>query len=69
MILDELLDSINDNTVVEIFDAETAERIGTYDGKDSLPEEYNDWNVTDIFTGMSGKTPTLCIAILNGTEI
>ena len=63
MTLEELLNMINDNSVVEIYRCDTAECIGTYDGKDSLPERYGDCEITDIFTGMTGKTSTLCIEI------
>lgn len=63
MTLDDIFDTINDSTIVEIFQADTAECIGTYDGKAELPERYNDCDITDIFTGMSGNTPTLCIEL------
>lgn len=67
MTLYDILELVNDNTCVEIFSAETCERIATYDGKESIPEEYNDCEVTDIFTGVArphiNQVPTLCIEI------
>ena len=65
MILEELLNTINDNTVVEVYRCDTAECIGVYDGKDSIPERYGNCEITDIFAGVAenGRTPTLCIEI------
>lgn len=63
MLLHELMEHVNDNTVVEIFCCNTGDRIATYDGKDSIPECYNGMPITDVFTGVSGNTPTLCIEI------
>ena len=63
MTLYDLLDTINDNTVIEVFQSSTAERIGTYDGKENIPEWWNDDEITDIFTGMVDGKPTLCIEI------
>ena len=65
MTLYDLLDAINDSTVVVVFRADTAERIDTYDGKENIPEWFGDDEVTDIFTGFDSykKIPTLCIEI------
>ena len=65
MILSDLLDTINDNTVVEIYRAENAELVGIYDGKENIPKWFEDDEVTDIFTGFDSykKIPTLCIEI------
>ena len=68
MTLYELLEPINDNTCVEVFSAETCESIAMYDGKESIPEDYNYCEVTDIFTGVTmlphkKQVPTLCIEI------
>ena len=68
MTLYDISELINDNTCVEIFSAETCERIATYDGKESIPEEYNDCEITDIFTGSAMiphrmQVATLCIEI------
>ena len=59
MILEELLLSVNDSTVVDIYSAESGEVISTYDGKDSIPERYNECDVMDIF--VDGNS--LCIEI------
>ena len=63
MTLYELLELTNDSTTIEIFQSSTAERLGTYDGKSEVPEWWHDDEVTDVFTGMNGNTPTLCIEI------
>ena len=59
MTLEELLWKVNDNTIVAIFSSETGEELAVYDGKDSIPERYNDCEVSDIFVD-EGK---LCIEI------
>ena len=64
MTLYDIIDLINDNTVIEVFDADTSERHATYDGKSELPDWLNDCDVTDIFTGMSNNVPTLCIEMM-----
>lgn len=48
MILDELLQIINESTIVILYDAHQ-EILATYDGKESIPEYYNEFNVNDIF--------------------
>lgn len=58
MTLDELLWHINDSTVITIFTINGI-RLATYDGKDSIPEEYNDMDVTDIFV----EGNALCIEV------
>ena len=68
MTLYDLLETVNDNTVVQVFSSETCECIATYDGKESIPEEYDNCEVTDIFTGVAmlphkKQVPTLCIEI------
>ena len=57
--LEEILWLVNDNTIVEIYSAETNDVIATYDGKESIPEEYNFCEVTDI----SVDDNKLCIEI------
>ena len=59
MILEELLWNVNDNTVVNIYSAETNDIIASYDGKDNIAEHYNECNVTDIF--VDGNS--LCVEI------
>ena len=59
MTLDELLWRVNDNTVVKLFGIGSGMEIATYDGKDSIPEKYNNYDVTDIFV----ERNTLCIEI------
>ena len=61
MILDELLWVINDSTVVDVYSAGTNEVIASYDGKESIPEELNECEVTDVF--VDGNH--LCIEILD----
>ena len=65
MILYELLETINDNCIVEIYRADTAELVGIYDGKENIPEWFNDDEVTDIFANFDTykQAPTLCIEI------
>ena len=60
MELYELVMLVNDNTVVEIYDAESGEPIGCYDGKDSIPEELDERNVSDVFVDQN----KLCIEIV-----
>ena len=59
MTLDDLLWRVNDNTVVKLFGISNLMEIATYDGKDSIPEEYNNCDVTDIF--VDGNA--LCVEI------
>ena len=49
MYLDELLELINDNSVVRIYDSKQ-EELGIYDGKESIPSEYSFCTVWDIFS-------------------
>lgn len=63
MTLSELLENVNDNTVVEILNSETGALDSVYDGKDAIPRALEDCEITDIFTGMNGNTPTLCIEL------
>lgn len=63
MTLSELLENVNDSTVIEIFNSETGELDSVYDGKDAIPRVFEDREVTDIFTGMNGNIPTLCIEL------
>ena len=48
MLLYELLEVINDSAFVKIYDAEQ-NYIASYDGKESIPESFNDFEVNDIF--------------------
>ena len=66
MTLYERLEDVNDNTVIQVF--VECECIATYDGKESIPEEYNDCEVVDVFTGVTmlphkKQVPTLCYEI------
>lgn len=47
MLLYELLEFINDNSIVRLYDCH-AECIATYDGKDSIDEKFNEREVWDI---------------------
>ena len=58
MTLEELLWYINDSTIVAICSINGI-RLATYDGKDSIPEEYNDLSVTDILVNENA----LCIEV------
>ena len=59
MYLEELLWNVNENTVVQVYSAETNDLIAEYDGKESIPEKYNPCVVTDIFVDEN----RLCIEI------
>lgn len=59
MELEELLWVINDNTIVDIYSADTNEVIASYDGKENIPEELNDCEVQYIFV----EGNHLCIEI------
>lgn len=48
MILYELLEVINDSTFVKIYDGEQ-NYIASYDGKESIPESFNEFEINDIF--------------------
>lgn len=48
MLLDELLQIINESTIVILYDAHQ-EILAIYDGKDHIPEYYNEFNVNDVF--------------------
>ena len=48
MLLYELLEIINECSVVTIVDNETLEELAIYDGTNSIDEKYNDANVWDI---------------------
>lgn len=62
--LSEILNLVNDNTVVDIYSAETYDIIASYDGRDSIPEDYDDCIVTDIFV----TDNKLCIEIEESDE-
>ena len=57
MTLEDLMYVTNDNAIVEIY-ADT-ELIARYDGKDSIPEEYNDCEVYDVYANGN----VLCVEI------
>ena len=57
MTLEELMWVTNDSAYVEIYI--DTELIATYDGKDSIPEEYNDYTVLDVYASEN----KLCIEI------
>lgn len=64
MLLYELLEYINDNSVITIWDA-NHNCICHYDGKDSIDEFYGDFEVMDIFpdTCCGGRIPCIGIEI------
>ena len=59
MTLEELLYYVNDSTFIKVFSAASGNEIATYDGKDSLPEDINGYEVTDIFVDGTA----LCVEI------
>lgn len=58
MELMDLLEYVNDNVVIDIY-ASSGALINTYDGKDNIPYQYQDYEVSDIFVD-KGK---LCMEI------
>ena len=58
MTLEELLWLTNDNTIIELYDS-NQEKLGEYDGKNSIDENYNDYPITDIFV----EGNKLCVKI------
>lgn len=48
MLLYELLEVINESAFVKIYDGEQ-NYITSYDGKESIPESFNEFEVNDIF--------------------
>lgn len=68
MTLYDLIQLVNENCIVDVYSASTNERIAIYDGRDSIDEEFNDCEVTDIFTGITESIgikpiPILCVEI------
>ena len=59
MVLEELLWVINENTIVQVYSAESNDLLAEYDGKNAIPEIYNGNEVADIFTNGNA----LCIEI------
>lgn len=57
MTLEELMWVINDSAQVAIYI--DTELVAQYDGKDSIPEEYNDYTVLDVYA----NEKVLCIEI------
>ena len=71
MILEELLDVINDNCVIRLYDC-NQNVIGMYDGKENISEEFNEWTVWDIFADewtVNGKKTRTVIGIEIDYEI
>lgn len=52
MYLEELLELINENTVINIW-SNNQELVATYDGRESIPEKYNYCEILDIFADMT----------------
>ena len=57
MTLEELMWVTNDNAIMEIYI--DTELVARYDGKDSIPEEYNDYTVYDVYANGNA----LCVEI------
>lgn len=49
MTLYDLFVVLNDNTTIQLYDCETYNLIDSYDGKEDVPPEYEDCEITDIF--------------------
>lgn len=49
MYLEELLEIINENSIIKLWDAKQS-IIGIYDGKESINEDFNYCEITDIFS-------------------
>ena len=65
----ELLERVNESTVITLFRAEDGCEIGTYDWRPDIPDELTDCEVTDIFVDpRSGADHVLCIEIETGEE-
>lgn len=60
MTLYDLIQCINDGMSIHLYDSGTGDSIGIYEGKEDIPEEYEDCDVVDIF-GESAST--ICIEI------
>lgn len=57
MTLEELMWVTNDNAIMEVY--VNTELVGRYDGKDSIPEKYNDYEVLDVYANGN----VLCVEI------
>ena len=66
MYLDELLEIINESAFIKIYDAEQ-NYIAAYDGKESIPESFNNFEINDIFNDEYHFTNKIVNAI--GIEI
>ena len=60
MTLYDILPYINDGMSIHLYDAESADSLGVYEGKEEIPEAYEDRDIVDIF-GESAST--ICIEI------
>ena len=57
--LNEIIETINDSCVIDIYSATTNDLIATYDGKDNIPDRFMYCEVTDLFVDNN----KLCIEI------
>ena len=55
MLLGDILPYISEYTNVDVMDAATAELLASYDGHDSISDEYNNCKLDLIFAGSSGR--------------
>lgn len=62
MLLLDLISLIQDNTLVIISDLNNNE-IARYDGKNSIPNKYNEKEVVEISTTQEGKNPFILLKI------
>ena len=49
MYLEDLMEFVNEGSMIRLYDAETHDPIQEYDGTYEIPEDYYYWRVTDIF--------------------
>lgn len=60
MTLYDLFVVLNDNTTIQLYDCETYNLIDSYDGKEDVPSEYEDCEITDIFVD---NDAAICVEI------
>ena len=61
----DLLYHVNPSTLITFFNEKTGESMETFDGTEDISDEYDDYEVTDIFVenGIISCTPMLCIEV------
>lgn len=64
MTLYDLFVVLNDNTTIQLYDCETYNLIDTYDGKEDVPPEYEDCEITDIFVDTDTRLKEFTYAVI-----